>query len=313
MKDPQCTDTVMLIRPVHFGFNPETATNNVFQSSETNLTPDEIRDRACDEVEGLKRILESAGVDVLVIDDTDKPIKPDAVFPNNWISTHSNGAIITYPMQAKARRKERREDIIELLMKKYAFDRRYSLEQYEARDLFLEGTGSMVLDRTNKVVYACISQRTDPTILDKFCALTGYQRIVFGAKDERGKAIYHTNVMMCLGENFAVVCTDSIDNADEASLVSRSIEVSRRELIEISHRQMRSFTGNMLQLVNKDGQRLIVMSQQAYDALNMEQKHILATHGEIIYTSLETIEHFGGGSARCMIAEIFRPFPGASF
>lgn len=313
MKDPQCTDTILMIRPAHFGFNPETAENNVFQSNTSDLTTDQIQEKAQQEFDTLAKTLETKGIKVIIVEDTDSPIKPDAIFPNNWISIHSNGAIITYPMQSGLRRKERREDVIDMLMERFSMDRRYSLEHYETKNLYLEGTGSMVLDRINKVVYACISVRTDPTILDKFCALTGYQRIVFEARDLHGNAIYHTNVMMCLGENFVVICLESIQNPDECSYVKQTLLHSGREIIEISQEQLAAFAGNMLELSSIDGLRKIVLSQQAYHSLTTLQREILSGYGEMVYTPLDTIEHFGGGSARCMIAEIFTPNRSASF
>lgn len=302
-----------MVRPAHFNFNPQTATNNAFQSNSTNLTPQEIQSQALKEFEDLVSSLQEMGVSVHIVQDTDLPQKPDAIFPNNWITTHRVGAIITYPMQSPIRRKERREDVVSELMKRYGFDRRYSLEQYEERDLFLEGTGSMVLDRINKIVYACISIRTDPTVLDKFCALTGYDRVLFTAEDKEGQAIYHTNVMMTMGTEFALVCLASITNEDERLLVVDKLQSGGRSVINISLDQMTRFAGNMIQITGSFGRQFIVMSTQARNSLTESQKDTLGSYGTIIHSPLDTIEYFGGGSARCMIAEIFTPRPGGDF
>jgi hypothetical protein len=265
----------MMVRPSHFGFNNETAMNNAFQKNDGDLAPTEVQRLALNEFDGFVEKLRKAAVNIEVIEDTEHPQKTDAVFPNNWITTHANGAIVTYPMQSKIRRKERREDVVEMLMQKYKFDRRYSLEQYESKQLYLEGTGSMILDRTHRVVYACMSIRTDPTILDKYCALTGYERVVFVAKDRKGQLIYHTNVMMCLGEHFAVICLQSINNEEEQKLVVDKLQRSGRQIIEISFDQMEHFAGNMLEIRNQQGQSLIVMSEQAYEILTESQKETL--------------------------------------
>ena len=307
MKNQQCTDTILMIRPSHFGFNSETAMNNAFQKNEVNLAPEEIQRLALSEFDGFVEKLRSAGVNIVLVQDTDHPHKTDAVFPNNWITTHANGSIVTYPMQSKIRRKERREDIVEMLMQDFRFDRRYSLEQYESKQLYLEGTGSMILDRVGKVVYACMSIRTDPTILDKFCALTGYDRVVFIARDRNGQLIYHTNVMMCLGSRFAIICLKSIGNEEEQKLVMDRLQRSGREIIDISFDQMEHFAGNMLEVRDRQGHVLIAMSDQAFASLTESQKESITEFGRIIHAPLNTIESFGGGSARCMMAEIFTP------
>lgn len=303
----------MMIRPAHFGFNQETAGNNAFQSNDSGLSLEDIEEKALEEFDTLTERLREMGVKVHIVKDTEEPIKPDAVFPNNWITTHSNGAIITYPMQSSIRRKERREDVVDELMNKFGFDRRYSLEQYESKKLFLEGTGSMILDRPNKMVYACISVRTDPTILDKFCALTGYDRLVFSAKDSAGLSIYHTNVMMALGTDFAIVCLESIPNADERKTLVQQISSSGRQLVEISMKQMQCYAGNVIQLLGSFERQLIVMSSQALKSLTASQKDALLECGTIVDSPLDTIEYFGGGSARCMIAEIFTPVENGDF
>ncbi|MCB0686514.1 MAG: amidinotransferase [Saprospiraceae bacterium] len=309
----QCTDTIMMIRPVHFGFNPQTAANNSFQSDAVDLMPEEINMRAQSEFDRMVESLQEVGVNIHLVEDTPTPEKPDAIFPNNWITTHANGAIITYPMQSPLRRKERREDIIQGLMKKFKFDKRYSLEYYEDKDLFLEGTGSMILDRIHRKVYSCISKRTDPTILDKFCALTGYRRVVFNAIDSSGMPVYHTNVMMSIGSEFCLICLDAIDNSDERKYVEDQLKEGGRKIIEISVEQMNAFAGNILQLQGSFERQFIIMSSTAFASLTESQILEIQEFATIIHSSLDTIEFIGGGSARCMIAEIFVPGAGYEF
>ncbi len=306
-KEAQVTNTILMVRPAFFGFNHETADNNAFQVMDAKISDEKIHRSALKEFDGITQLLKSKGVDVVIEEDTSKPRKPDAIFPNNWISFHENGSIITYPMFSPIRRKERREAIVKQMTEKFGFDRRYSLEQYEDQNTFLEGTGSMVLDRSNHVVYACLSPRTDPTVLDKFCTLLDYDRMVFTAVDRDAQPIYHTNVMMSVGERFAVVCLDSISNLMEREELEKKITESGKELIEISMNQLHHFAGNLLQLKNMEDQALIVMSKQAYKSLSPGQIDRITGHGEIVHATLDTIEKFGGGSARCMIAEIFRP------
>jgi hypothetical protein len=241
----------------------------------------------------------------MVMEDTPEPKKPDAVFPNNWISFHENGAVLTYPMFAANRRIERREDIIEEIGKHFKVERRYTFEHYEEEDMFLEGTGSMLFDRVNKIVYACLSLRTDARLLDKFCVLVEYQRVVFHAVDRNGLPIYHTNVMMALGEDFAVLCKESIHNPEELKELENMLRITNKEIVDISYSQMESFAGNMLQVRNDTGQTFLVMSQSAYDSLNERQLQILSSKTQILPIDIRTIEYYGGGSVRCMMAEIF--------
>jgi hypothetical protein len=239
-----------------------------------------------------------------VIDDTPEPFTPDSIFPNNWVSFHAEGNIFLYPMQAENRRLERREDIIMRLEDRFAVNHIVDLSRHESEGKFLEGTGSMVLDRNNKIAYACISPRTDKDILDVFCAQTGYKTVCFDAFDEHNKAIYHTNVLMCIGTKFAVICLDSIVNPHEKIEVSESLKAGHKEIIEISFAQMNHFAGNMLEVQNKDGAYFIVMSTSAFKSLTEQQKKVLGNYGELIYSDINTIESNGGGSARCMIAEV---------
>jgi hypothetical protein len=250
----------------------------------------------------------SNGVDVTVIDDTPEPHTPDSIFPNNWVSFHADGGIFLYPMQAENRRLERREDIIAKLEDNFAVKHIIDLSRFEVENKFLEGTGSMVLDRGNKIAYACLSPRTDQEVLDLFCEQAGYNTVSFDAVDEKGKAIYHTNVLMCVGSSFAVVCLDSIPNPHEKIVIKESFTSTHKEIIDISFAQMNQFAGNMLEVKNTEGENLIVMSSNAFNALDDEQKTTLEKYGKLIYSDINTIETNGGGSARCMMAEVHLPF-----
>ncbi len=303
----QCTSTVLMIRPKHFGFNDETATDNVFQEDPGDLKSVDVEKRAVEEFDAMVNTLRTNNVEVLVIEDTDTPVKPDAVFPNNWVSFHDNGAVITYAMNSEKRRLERRDDVVEQVMEMYGFDRRYSLEQYENKGHFLEGTGSMVLDRKNAVVYACISERTNPLLLDKFCALTGYQRVVFSASSKDGTPVYHTNVMMSLGDQFAVVCMEAIEQEKDRAQIEYNMSQTGRILIPITLDQLHAFAGNMLQLVDQSGKPLIVLSGRALHSLDADQLEALREQGKLVHCDIPTIETYGGGSTRCMMAEIFKP------
>jgi len=247
------------------------------------------------------------GVDVTVIDDTPEPYTPDSIFPNNWVSFHADGEVYLYPMQAENRRLERREDIIAKLEDRFSVKHVIDLSRFEQENKFLEGTGSMVPDRENKIAYACISPRTDRDVLDLFCEHAGYRPVTFDAVDEKGQAIYHTNVLMCVGTGFAVICLDSIPNPDEKLVVKESLSLTKKEIIDISFGQMKHFAGNMLEVKNSAGDTLIVMSQSAFDALLDEQKQILKKYGKLVHADIGTIETLGGGSARCMMAEVHLP------
>lgn len=299
------TNHILMIRPANFGFNTQTADNNAFQSESTNETATQIAEKAKVEFDNMVEVLRSKGINVLVIEDTDSPLKPDAVFPNNWVSFHVNGAVLTYPMFAPNRRVERREDIIESIGESFDIKRRYTFEHYEEDEMYLEGTGSMLFDRDHKIVYACLSKRTDARLLDKFCVLVEYNREVFHAVDRNGMPIYHTNVMMALGEDFAVLCKESIHIPEELKSLEATLERTGKEIIDISYDQMESFAGNMLQVRNESGQTYLVMSQSAYDSLNEEQVDVLSSKTELLPIDISTIEYYGGGSVRCMMAEIF--------
>ncbi|MCZ2100057.1 MAG: amidinotransferase [Chitinophagales bacterium] len=305
----QLTNHILMVRPANFGYNEETAVNNAFQSDEIISDAEALKRTAISEFDNMVAALRTKGIDVTVVQDSETPIKPDAVFPNNWISFHGNGSIITYPMFAKNRRIERREEIIEQIEIKFDVKNRYGFEFYEdeSEPIFLEGTGSMIFDRPNKLVYACVSKRTSPILLDKFNVLMDMKSCLFRAVGRDGQEIYHTNVMMALGEDFVVICMESV--ADEASRKELLGHFARtgKEVVDITLEQMESFAGNMLEVKANDGQRYLCMSQSAYDSLNDDQKAQLESHTNLLPIPIPNIEKFGGGSVRCMMAEVFLP------
>ena len=297
--------TILMIRPIQFGYNVQTAVNNAFQRLETD---DKVRvqQNAIKEFDAFVQALRSHDIDVLVVQDTEAPYTPDSVFPNNWISFHEDGSVVMYPMFAENRRLERKLTVLEAIQKRFVINRKLDYTANESKGKFLEGTGSFVLDRTNKLAYACRSPRTDESLFRLFCAQMGYQPVVFNAFDEWGQAIYHTNVMMCIADQYAVVALDSVDSSDRP-LVSGMLENSGKTTIPISKLQMKAFAGNMLQVENRYGKRFLVMSTRACHSLYPKQLEQLKSFNPIIHASLDTIERNGGGSARCMMAEIFLP------
>jgi hypothetical protein len=301
----QATSNLLMIRPVSFGFNEQTADSNTFQTR--SIDQQQVQAKALAEFDGLVKVLRDNDVNVTVIDDTLYPHTPDSIFPNNWVSFHANGDVYLYPMQAENRRLERREDIISKLEDNFSVKHVTDLSHFEHDGKFLEGTGSMVLDRENKIAYTCLSPRTDKEVLATFCMQTGYKAISFNAVDANGAAIYHTNVLMCIGSHFSVICLDSISNAIEKELVINLLKDTGKEIINITFDQMNHFAGNMLEVKNTKYEPLIVMSQSAYLSLTYEQKAVLSSLGKLIYADINTIETNGGGSARCMIAEVHLP------
>jgi hypothetical protein len=301
----QITSHLLMIRPASFGFNEQTAESNAFQ--QRNPGQQEVQQKALQEFDAFVTLLTSQGLDVTVIEDTAEPHKPDAIFPNNWVSFHENGDVLMYPMQAENRRLERNEAVIRKLEERFKVNHIIDLSRFEVQHKFLEGTGSMVLDRENKIAYACLSPRTDKEVLKTFCEHLQYNAVTFNAIDARQQAIYHTNVMMCVGAKFAVICLDSIQDISERDAIIQSLESTGKEIVAISLDQMNHFAGNMLEVQNKDGQSLLVMSQSAYRSLNPEQIRVLEGLTKIISADLNTIETIGGGSARCMLAEIHLP------
>jgi len=259
------------------------------------------------EFDGFVTLLRANDIEVTVIDDTVQPETPDSIFPNNWVSFHDNGAVFLYPMFSENRRAERRNDILDRLNENFKISKVTDLSTYEAEDIFLEGTGSMVLDRDQKVSYACLSLRTDEKVLKDWCERAGYTSVTFNADDKEGFPIYHTNVMMCIGDHFVVICLESIQNIHEREMVMQHLISSGKEIIEISLDQMNHFAGNMLQIKNKNGDPLLVMSEQAYLSLSKTQVYLLEKYNKLIYAPLYTIEKNGGGSARCMLAENHLP------
>jgi hypothetical protein len=294
-----------MIRPVNFGYNEETAESNAFQNKDKNQQ--EVQAKALSEFNGFVSVLRKNGVDVTVVDDTPQPYTPDSIFPNNWVSFHSDGNVFLYPMQAENRRLERREDIIAYLEDKFKVHHIEDLSRFEVENKFLEGTGSMVLDRVNKIAYACLSPRTNKDVLGVFCQQSGYTSVCFDATDEHGKAIYHTNVLMCVGSKFAVICLDSVSNPHEKVVVTESLKTTGKEIINISFAQMNRFAGNMLEVKSKLNETLIVMSESAFKTLEAGQIEALEKYGRLVYADIHTIENNGGGSARCMMAEVHLP------
>lgn len=299
----QVTSNVLMIRPMAFGFNAETAENNVFQHKPEADKISEVTGKALDEFNYFVRLLEAEGINVTVLEDSSYPVKPDAVFPNNWISFHQDGTVVTYPMYSKLRREERREDLIENLGSKFEIGHRIHFEEFEKNALYLEGTGSMVLDRVNKIAYACISDRTDEELLKNWCEQMDYTPHTFHAISN-GKSIYHTNVMMAIASKVAVLCLECVPDETER-LALKEILSQSHEILEISDAQVQSFAGNMLALKNRKGEELMVMSSRALESLTDEQKKVIEKYSRIVAAPIQTIEDVGGGSARCMIAEIF--------
>jgi len=301
------TSKVLMVRPVKFGFNEETAANNAFQTKGAMEGQSSVQDLAKAEFDGFVALLKATGVDVIAVDDTPEPHTPDSIFPNNWFSTHSTGELVLYPMFAPNRRRERKNAPISAIKEagKSSLKKTIDFTTFEAKGQFLEGTGSMVLDRANKIVFACKSQRTFEEPLAQFCQELGYSYFYFGAADRSGGPIYHTNVMMCMGDSFAVACLDSIHDETEKKLFIDIVNHCGKEIIDISIGQMEQFAGNMLQLKNKDGQSLLVMSETAKESLEPTQIAALERYCKIVAPTIKTIEINGGGSARCMIAEIF--------
>ncbi len=300
----QHTSQLLMIQPVQFDFNAETAVNNRFQVQSADKA---IQEKALDEFIGFIDVLRKHGVAVTVIQDTPEPHTPDSVFPNNWISFHDNGTLLLYPMFAENRRKERKQHVLDAIDKKFQVTKTIDLTYHESENLFLEGTGSMVLDRDNKIAYACLSPRTDELVLSKFGSLMSYETVSFLSVDAQGSPIYHTNVMMCVADGYVVICLDSIPDATEKERLTNRIKQTGKQIIEISFSQMNHFAGNMLQVHNMNGEKFLVMSSQAFHSLTKELVQEIQKYNPIIHADITTIETNGGGSARCMMAEVFLP------
>lgn len=301
----QTTDHVLMIRPARFTSNPETASSNAFQSG--GLAPDLAQAAAQREFDTYVSALQDAGVGVLVVDDTPQPHTPDSIFPNNWISLHADGRVFLYPMEAHNRRMERRAGILSEIGKQFRISDIVDLCPFETRERFLEGTGSMVLDHLHKIAYVCHSSRSHPDAMKAFEEHSGYRAVWFRAVDRHGKPIYHTNVMMCVGTSLAVVCMESLLDAHERAMLGAALRESGKTVMEISYAQMESFAGNMLELRSRHGNRVLAMSRRAWRSLAPVQQEQIAAYAEPVRAPIETIERLGGGSARCMLAEIFLP------
>ncbi|MEO8515767.1 MAG: arginine deiminase-related protein [Flavobacterium sp.] len=307
----QTTNSILMIRPVAFRMNEQTTVNNYYQKVLDGLLPATVNAKAQQEFDAFVEKLRKVGVDVTVVDDTENPDTPDSVFPNNWISFHENGDVALYPMFAENRRLERREEILDLLEDKgYQIENIVDYTSAEEDQIFLEGTGSILLDRENGKAYCALSPRADEELFIEFCEDFEFTPVIFEAfhtVDGERKLIYHTNLMMTLGETYAVICADSIDDKKERKMVLDSLRGDEKEVVLITEEQVNSFAGNMLEVKGADDRRYLVMSTSAYQSLTKKQIAQLEEHVTILSSSLDTIEACGGGSARCMMAEIFLP------
>nr|WP_315132413.1 arginine deiminase-related protein [uncultured Flavobacterium sp.] len=307
----QTTNSILMIRPVAFRMNEQTAVNNYYQKVLDGLLPSTVNAKAQQEFDAFVAKLRAVGVEVIVVDDVLNPDTPDSIFPNNWISFHENGDVALYPMFAENRRLERREDILDILEEEgFIINNIMDYTSAEEDGFFLEGTGSLVLDRENGKAYCALSPRADEELFIEFCEDFEFTPVIFEAfqtVNKERKLIYHTNVMMCLGETFAVICADAIDDKKERKMVLESLRGDEKEVVLITEAQVNNFAGNMLEVKGTDDRRYLVMSASAHQSLTKKQIAQLEEHVTILSSSLDTIEACGGGSARCMMAEIFLP------
>lgn len=306
-KKQQLASRLLMVRPSNFGFNEQTSASNKFQTDGGEFT-ERIKQLALEEFDEMVDLLRANHIVVEVYADKPDPITPDSVFPNNWVSFHESGKVVLYPMMAPNRRLERRNDIVNGILEKYQFKEIVDLSYFESEGLFLEGTGSMVLDRINSKAYACLSPRTSPDVLQKFGQDLGYELQSFLAVDESGVPIYHTNVIMSLGETVAVVCLEAVANLQDRAALVQSLNKSERVIVEISFQQVKSFAGNMLFVQNSEEENLVILSTAASGSLTNEQLVTLENYVKVVSINLSTIETYGGGSARCMMAELFLPY-----
>ncbi|HPW89009.1 MAG TPA: arginine deiminase-related protein [Kaistella chaponensis] len=304
----QTAKTVLMVEPIAFGYNSQTAENNYFQKEQKET---DIQEKALQEFNNFAAKLREKGINVITVKDTLNPHSPDSIFPNNWVSFHEDGTVALYPMFALNRRVERRPEILERLKDEgFKINTVEDFSPFENEEKYLEGTGSMIFDHDYKIAYGSVSLRLDEELFRNFCAKFGFTPIVFHSYQNVGDQrlpIYHTNVMMCVAEQFVVICLDCIDDEMECEKVQEVIKSSNKELIEISEDQLQQFAGNMLQVQNEEGDKFLVMSETAYKSLTKEQVERIENYCEIIYADLNTIETNGGGSARCMLAEVFLP------
>ena len=307
----QTTNTILMIRPVNFRMNEQTAVNNYYQESINGVLPETINTKAQKEFDDYVDKLRNIGVHVIVVNDRKETDTPDSIFPNNWVSFHGNGDVGLYPMFAENRRLERREDILETLEEKgFEINNIIDYTSAEEEQVFLEGTGSIILDRVNRKAYCALSPRADEDLFIEFCEDFEYTPVIFTSNQTvngKRKAIYHTNVMMCIGETFAVICLSSIDDKKERKNVIKHLKQDGKEIIDITEKQVNNFAGNMLQVKAANNEPYLIMSQAAYDSLTVSQVKKIKNHTKVLSSSLETIETCGGGSARCMMAEVFLP------
>ncbi|WP_396184354.1 citrulline utilization hydrolase CtlX [Flavobacterium sp.] len=307
----QTTNTILMIRPVAFRMNEQTAVNNYYQKVLDNTTPSTVNAKAQKEFDAFVEKLQKVGVNVIVVDDKLDPDTPDSIFPNNWISFHENGDVTLYPMFAENRRLERREDILDIIEDRgFVVNEIMDYTSAEEDGFFLEGTGSILLDRDNAKAYCALSPRADEELFIEFCEDYDLAPVIFEAyqtvNGER-KHMYHTNVMMCIAETFAIICADCIDDKQERKMVLDNLKADGKDIILVTEDQVNNFAGNMLQVKGKDDKRYLVMSNSAYQSLTKSQIHKIEEHCEILHANLDTIEACGGGSARCMMAEVFLP------
>ncbi|MDG1171322.1 MAG: arginine deiminase-related protein [Polaribacter sp.] len=308
---PQTTNTILMIRPVHFRMNEQTAVNNYYQKKNDQLLPSALTKKAQNEFDAYVEKLRSFGIHVIVVPDTKEFDTPDSLFPNNWISFHEEGTVAMYSMFAENRRLERREDVLEQIENEgFLIENIVDYTIAEEDDIFLEGTGSMILDRKNRKAYCALSPRAHEELFIEFCEDFEYTPVIFTANQTvngQREKIYHTNVMMCIAETFVVICLSSIDDKTERKNLLKQFKEDRKKVIDITEDQVVHFAGNMLQVRGKDDERFLIMSQQAFESLTQSQRSQIQQHCQIISSSLETIEICGGGSARCMMAEVFLP------
>ena len=306
----QITDTILMIEPTNFCYNPDAAETNKFQKEAKGMTAAEVQARALQEFRQMVQQLQQAGVEVNVIQDVENSCTPDSIFPNNWFSTHQSSQLVTYPMAPVSRRGERRQDVIDFLVQKYGYKEHVQLEYFEDKPepKFLEGTGSMILDRVNRIAYAALSPRTELAPLQEFCDRLKYKLHTFLAYGPTGEPVYHTNVMLCIGDTFAVIGMDVVDARDREAL-RQQLESAGKEIIELTSSQTHHhFAGNMLQLRNRQDETILAMSEAAYTSLTEDQVAKLKKHNDhLLHFPVQLIEQCGGGSVRCMIAEIFKP------